>query len=501
MKKRIVIGFAIYSVVFLLAGVYVVHTIRTATEDLDRLITLHQVGILREHSMLQIKRVQSDFALMNTRHSRSFDTVVKNVLHMGKTIDECFACHHSPVGRERLKDLKGTTEKYKDALSRMLTISANAGRIAAEEDAVFRVGEELIVKIQEMVETTTSRLGENTQEAMNGIRHTRNIFYVLVALGPLLSALLGFIFIAGLTRPVKVLLESTRKLKSGDMDHRVVGLSDEFGELGAAFNEMADSLKEEMRKMREAEKTLEKANQELKLAQEQMVRAETMAALGTLSSGISHELSTPLGVILNMAQLIKQDAGSNPALLEDLEVIEEEAGQAIKITRSLLGFARATKSQRESVCLNQVLEDLFKILEFQPAARSMRLVPELDSGLRTIRANAGQMRQVFLNIILNSIQAMPGGGELRVVTMNRTENLCEGVEVRISDNGVGIPKELGKKVFQPFFTTKNEGTGLGLAIVYGIVREHNGRIEVESEVGKGATFTIFLPAGEGQEPT
>jgi two-component system NtrC family sensor kinase len=256
-----------------------------------------------------------------------------------------------------------------------------------------------------------------------------------------------------------------------------------------------------MRKMREAEQTLEKANQELKLAQEQMVRAETMAALGTLSSGISHELSTPLGVILNMAQLIKQDSGSNPALLKDLEVIEEEAGQAIRITRSLLGFARATKSRRESVCINQVLEDLFKILEFQPAARSVRLLPDLDRGLRTISANAGQMRQVFLNLILNSIQAMPGGGELRVATRNCAGDPCEGVEARISDDGVGIPKELGKKVFQPFFTTKDEGTGLGLAIVYGIVQEHNGRIEVESEVGKGTTFTIFLPACGGQEAT
>jgi signal transduction histidine kinase len=111
------------------------------------------------------------------------------------------------------------------------------------------------------------------------------------------------------------------------------------------------------------------------------------------------------------------------------------------------------------------------------------------------------MRQVFLNIILNASQAMPGGGKLRVVTRNCTDGLSEGVEVRISDNGVGIPKELGKKVFQPFFTTKDEGTGLGLAIVHGIIREHNGSIEVESEVGKGTMFTIFLPTGGGQDTT
>jgi signal transduction histidine kinase len=501
MKKKIVIGFAAYSFALLLVGAYAVHSIHTSAADLDRMITLHQVETLREHSMLQVKRVQSDFALMNTPHAKDFDTVVKNVIHMGKAVDGCSSCHHSPRGVQQLRDLKGAMEKYKDSLSRALTLSANAERLAAEEDAVYRIGEELIVKIRDMHESTTSRLWQNTQKAMKDIRRTRDILYALVGLGPLVSALLGFAFITGLTRNVNVLLESTRKLKNGNLDHRVEGLKDEFGELADSFNEMAGSLNDQMRNMQEAEKTLAKANQELKLAQEQMVRAETMAALGTLTSGISHELATPLGVILNMAQLTKQDAGANPALLKDLGVIEEEAGHAIRITRSLLGFARATKPQREPVSINQVLEDLFKILEFQPAARSVRLMPELDPGLKTISANAGQMRQVFLNIILNAIQAMPGGGELRVVSRNQSDGFSEGVEIRISDTGVGFAAELGKKVFQPFFTTKDEGTGLGLAIVHGIVREHNGKIEVESEVGKGTTFTIFLPAGGEQDTT
>jgi two-component system NtrC family sensor kinase len=498
MKKKIVIGFAVYSFALLLTGAYAVYTIHTSAADLDRMIALHRAETLREHSILQIKRVQSDFALMNTRHARNFDNVVKNVLHMGKTIDECNGCHHAPRGVERLRELKGAVERYKNSLSRVLTLGANAERLAAEEDAAFRNGEELIANIRDMLETTTALLWQNTQKAMNGIRRTRDILYALVAIGPLVSALLGFVFITGLSRHVDVLLQSTRKLKNGDLDHRVEGLKDEFGELAVSFNEMAGSLKEQMRQMREAEQTLAKANRELKLAQEQMVRAETMAALGTLTSGISHELATPLGVILNMAQLTRQEAGANPALRKDLEVIEEEAGQAIRITRSLLGFARAAKSQREPVSVNQVLEDLFQLLEFQPAARSIRLIPELEPGLMAIRANAGQVRQVFLNLILNAVQAMPGGGELRVSSRNRADGFAEGVEVRVSDTGTGIPEDVAKQVFQPFFTTKEDGTGLGLAIVHGIVREHDGKVEVETEVGHGSTFTIFLPAGEGE---
>src|SRR5512134_1731254 len=160
MKRKIVLGLTIYSIVFLLAGVYVVQTIRTATADLDRLITLHQVEILREHYLIQIKRVQTDLTLRDTPYSRDFETVVRNVMNMGMIIDTCFDCHHSPQGTERLNDLKKETERYKDSLSRVLTVRANALRLANEKDTAFRIGENLIAKVQSMIAITTSRLGE-----------------------------------------------------------------------------------------------------------------------------------------------------------------------------------------------------------------------------------------------------------------------------------------------------------------------------------------------------
>jgi two-component system NtrC family sensor kinase len=495
MKRKIIFGLTLYTVVFLLAGVYVAYTIRSASNDLDRLITLHQVEILREHYLLQVKKVQTNLTLRDTSYSRSFDTVVTDVRNMGRIVDACFDCHHSARGTERLKELKEETERYKDALSRVITVRANGSRLASEKDMAFRIGERLIGKTQEMISFTTSKLGEHTQKAMTRIDQVKYILYGLVAIAPLVSALLAFIFISGLTRPVRVLVESTRKLKSGDMDHRVENLRDEFGELASSFNEMSGALKEKMRQMREAEQTLEKANRELKLAQEQMVKAETMAAIGTLSTGISHELTTPLSVILNMTQLTKQDSGMHPSLLKDLEVIEYEANQAIKITRSLLGFARSTKSKKEAVNVNRILEDLFKILEFQPAAKSIKLVRELDPDLNAINANSGQIRQVFLNIILNAVQAMGASGELRVGTRNCSDDLAHGVEVAIADTGGGIPPDQVKQIFQPFFTTKEDGTGLGLAISYGIIQEHNGRIAVESSVGNGTTFRIYIPRG------
>jgi signal transduction histidine kinase len=224
-----------------------------------------------------------------------------------------------------------------------------------------------------------------------------------------------------------------------------------------------------------------------------MVKAETLAALRTLSSGISHELSTPLSVILNMTQLMKQEVKDDPALLKDMEVVEYEANQAIKVTRSLLGFARSTKSKKERIDINRVLEYLFKILEFQPASKSVKLDKRLAPDLPLICADSGQIRQVFLNIILNAIQAMPPGGSI-----SHRESDVEAAEGwRSVRDTVWESRGDIANIFQPFFTTKEigRGTGLGLAISYGIIKAHNGDIEVTSEVGRGSTFRIFLPEG------
>ena len=500
MKRKIIIGLCIISFAFLVSGAYIVYAIETSTKRLDDLIQLHQVEILREHFLIQIKNVQTDLILKDTAFSPHFDTVVKNVMNMGMFVDTCYDCHHNTEIISKLDSLKAKTGEYAKALSRVSTIRANSPRMTAERDRAFRVGEELTEQVGGMIAFTSSNLAVKTESALTGIQNTRYALYALMGFVPLFSLGFALVYIRGITGPMESLLDSTRRLKGGDLNHRIEGLRDEFGELALSVNEMAGSLKEKIEEMERARRDLATANQELKTAQEQMVRAETMAAIGTLSSGISHELTTPLSVILNMAQLTKQDALENPALLKDLEVIEYEANQAIKITRSLLGFARSTRSKTEIVNVNEVLDDLFKILQFQPKAKSIRLVKDLDENLAPVRAGVGQLRQVFLNIILNALQAMPGGGELTVSTRNRLDNHIRGIEIAITDTGVGIPKEQQKKIFQTFFTTKEEGTGLGLAISYGIIQEHNGKIEVESEAGKGTTFHIFLPAGPGLVP-
>ncbi|MFZ2223357.1 MAG: ATP-binding protein [Candidatus Deferrimicrobium sp.] len=474
MKRKIVIALAIYSVVFLLAGVYVIRTIRTATSNLDRLITLHQVEILREHYLLEIKRVQSDLTLIGTVHARSFDTVVTHVVGMGKIIDTCFDCHHSPRGTERLTGLKKQTEKYKDALSRVLTIRANASRLSVEEDAAFRIGEELITQVRDVIVFTTSRLGESTQKAMSEIERTKYYLYGLVALGPLVSALLGFVFISGLTRPVKILVDSTRKLKGGELDHRVPHLKDEFGELAASFNEMAGSLKEQMQKMQ---------------------RTEQLVVVGELAAGLAHEIKNPMAGIKVAMSVLSEEAYISSEDKAVLQKVVAEIAQLEGLMKSFLNFAKPRKPRLETVNVNQMLNTTLTFhLKHQAVGAGgpgkIEIVKKFGD-LPPTQADPTQLQQVFLNLFLNALHAMPRGGELGVRT--RLEEDGKSIRIEVSDTGNGIREDLINKVFQPFFTTKPKGTGLGLAISRQMIEQHDGTITVANRPGGGALFTILLP--------
>ncbi len=254
MKKRIIIGLAVFAMIFFLGGLYIVFSINQATSTLDRLIVLHQVEILREHLLIQIKKVQSDLDLKNTRYARGVDIVVNDVRNMDQVSKECLSCHHTKEVEDRLHDMERQIELYKNALSRVLTIRADVGRMEAEEDNAFKVGEELVGKVNGMIALATASLQKNTEASLRNIRNTKYVLYVLVGLEPFLALGLAYIFIGGFTKPIRVLLDATRKLKGGNLDHRVEGLRDEFGELADSINEMAGELTGHMKKLGESEK-------------------------------------------------------------------------------------------------------------------------------------------------------------------------------------------------------------------------------------------------------
>jgi PAS domain S-box-containing protein len=239
---------------------------------------------------------------------------------------------------------------------------------------------------------------------------------------------------------------------------------------------------------------------ELRETQLQLLQSEKMASLGKLSAGVAHEINNPLGGILIFSKMLIEDLPPEDPRKEDLERICEEATRCKEIVKGLLEFARQTSYKMESTDINRALVQGISLMENQALFHNIRIIKNLDPNLPPIMANAGQLNQVFMNIILNAAEAMEGKGTLTITTRLETDQ--NTVILEFTDTGCGIKKEHLTRIFDPFFTTKEvgKGTGLGLSTSYGIVQKHRGRIWVRSDEGEGATFAIELPAkGEAEE--
>jgi PAS domain S-box-containing protein len=224
--------------------------------------------------------------------------------------------------------------------------------------------------------------------------------------------------------------------------------------------------------------------------EEQLRRTERLAELGTLSSGMAHEIGTPMNVILGRAEYLMQRI-EDPTVKKGLETIVAQVERITKIMNQLLTFARRRPMERRPMDLRTTIADCLDVVQERLARYDIKVETDLTDAPESLLADPDQMSQVLLNLVLNAIHAMPSGGTLRLVVKEDADRAV----IRVSDTGHGIPTEYLSKVFDPFFTTKDvgKGTGLGLTVVHGIIHEHGGSIAVESEVDRGTTFTITLP--------
>jgi two-component system, NtrC family, sensor kinase len=297
--------------------------------------------------------------------------------------------------------------------------------------------------------------------------------------------------------PIHDMAEAAQCVAVGDFSHVVaVSSTDELGALGRQFNTMTAELERATRVMRdsadELERKVEQRTAELRAMQKHLVQAEKMAAVGKLSAGVAHEINNPLTGILTNASLMLEDLPADHPYRDDLQTIVNETLRCRKIVKGLLDFSRQTKPQRTLLHVNEIMEDVLALVRNQDAFKGVTVAYDLDPDLPTILADADQMRQVVLNIVLNAAEAMSGrGGVLRL--SSRGDVARRGIELRFADTGPGLPDDVRARMFEPFFTTKKTGTGLGLSIVYGIVERHQGHILVEPTPGGGTTFVITLP--------
>ena len=234
------------------------------------------------------------------------------------------------------------------------------------------------------------------------------------------------------------------------------------------------------------------AEQEKLKLHNQLLHADRLATIGMLAAGVAHELNEPLGNILGFAQLAKKCPGVPASAGHDMEKIEAASLHAREIIQKLLLFARQAPPQKTQVNLNHVVEDGLYFFDARCAKQGIELVRLLSEDLPEIKADPGQLNQLLVNLVVNSLQSMSGEGKITVQTRFSEPN----VYLIVEDTGAGMSKEVIEKIFIPFFTTKDvgEGTGLGLPVVHGIVTAHGGSIDVDSKVGQGSRFEIRLPA-------
>jgi len=229
-----------------------------------------------------------------------------------------------------------------------------------------------------------------------------------------------------------------------------------------------------------------------KRLESQLIQSEKMAAIGQLAAGIAHEIRNPLAIIMNALYDLSEIVDTaNPEVREDLQIAKDEMARVQEIINNLLEFSRESRAELERVDINDLLRKTLQLMHKSMQNADVRVITEFGLSAPCM-ANQNALRQIFLNLITNAVQAMPQGGELRV----RTESLPDKrVRIAVSDTGQGIPEEHLKDIFNPFFTTKapGQGTGLGLSVVHSVVRRFHGDISVRSKIGEGTSFTIELP--------
>jgi two-component system NtrC family sensor kinase len=333
----------------------------------------------------------------------------------------------------------------------------------------------------------------------------------LVLSSLLMVALIGAasaLFIYRVVRvPVRRLIAGTERVARGDLDTRIdVGTRNQIGQLAESFNSMTADLRKAREELTAWSEKLERKvvekTDELSHAQQQIVQMEKMASLGKLSATVAHELNNPLAGIVTYAKLVARslgEAGFEPGERDEvaryLDLIQKESLRCGDIVRNLLVFARVSGGEFALQRLNPILERAVMLVRHHLEIKGIRLAFVPLGGDDQVVCDADQVQQALLALLVNAVEAMPQGGTLTL----RGDGDEGTVRLVVSDTGVGIPPDALPHIFEPFFSTKEGGTGvgLGLSVVYGIAQRHGGRVEVDSAVGRGTTFTLHLPRNPG----
>ena len=316
-----------------------------------------------------------------------------------------------------------------------------------------------------------------------------SVFILITMAGMVFAIGLGYMIADKISRPVQQLTKASIQVSQGNLSPEIGPISNsEIGVLQKTFQQMLASIQERDQR--------QKAESETKLLQ-----SEKQASVGKLAGGVAHEINNPLTGIFTFTHMLLKRKDIPEEVRQDLETIAQETERVRKIVKGLLDFSRQTELDREPTDINRLVRFTMSLVENQALIKGVSLNFEPGEGLSTITLDRNQMQSVFLNIIINALDATDPGGSITITSgigVSTSKPGQNGIEILCTDTGCGISPENLNKLFDPFFTTKDvgQGTGLGLSVSYGIVERHGGTIWVQSKVGKGSTFKVWLPTEE-----
>jgi signal transduction histidine kinase len=466
-KSRLFIAFAIFiTIVVLVSTVLVTFGLKNSKLSEETLYQYSQVVFWQElyqNFDSQLRSLNYFIILGDQKEREKFKEQTKSILKNEEGSDKKSV---ETLGWfKRYKAFTNSAEDDIDNQSRSRLFDTFADRLSSE-------GGELKKDIAQQIGAHTGALNtlESTNKNLNRFSLVFSIVtgFLAIAVGVLMSLLI----FRSISKPLNILEKGAKIIGEGNLDFQIpIKSKDEIGRVAESFNQMVSDLRN---------------------LQLQIIQMDRMSSIGQLAGGVAHEINNPLTGVLGQAQLLLEKLPLDNPYRNSIERIEVAAQRCRRIVRSLLDFARDKNYRFVTTDLNKLLDETLDFTKTEMDSKNIQLVKDVAPDVPSLKLSYGHIQQVFINIISNSIQAMPNGGKLLISAKKKNSSL----EISFKDSGIGIKREDINHVFDPFFTTKDigQGTGLGLTVSYGIVQKHMGEIIAESEgEGKGATFTIRLP--------
>lgn len=419
-------------------------------------------------TILEMRRYEKNFFLFHSDHDIEENISYTNRLNLLLSREKESLI--KSIGKNNYDQFLKYVRDYSSLMEGLRSSSGKDMEWLESQTKIRRSGQDLLVFADQLVRGERRAIKELLQQMGS---------FPMINLVILLILLVFVIFFIGekMVRPLARITREAEAIAQGVFH----GMISPFGNPKNEIYRLIAALNQMMR--------------ELESRQEQLVQSRKIAAVGTLTSGIAHEINNPINNLsLTLESLIENHETMAPA--ERTQLYQEALDQverASDTVRNLLEFSRANHPRLEDVSLDEVVDKTARLFNNEFKIHKVRFLKEVRGPLPALRLDKGGLQQVFVNLFLNGIQSMPKGGELRIVL----ERVKDEVRIDVADTGVGIPPENLEKVFDPFFTTKKEGegTGLGLSVSYSIIKKHGGRMQVQSSAGVGTTFSISLPLG------